>query len=97
MSFWKDKLPGEYPPFFIDPFKRKDNMDVNRRWHVYGVRATVSMMERMEKTMKKNMKTFTKKTVKRIGMEDIRTRRQNLILAWIDPRRCNGQNKQRKE
>jgi hypothetical protein len=66
-------------------------------WHAYGVRATGSMMERMEKTMKENMKTFTKKTVKRIGMKDIRIRRQNLILAWIDPRRCIDQNKQRKE
>jgi hypothetical protein len=27
----KNKPPGEYPPFFIDPFKRKDKEDVNRR------------------------------------------------------------------
>jgi hypothetical protein len=27
----KKKPPGEYLPFFIDPFKRKDKEDVNRR------------------------------------------------------------------
>jgi hypothetical protein len=31
-----NKPPGEYPPFFIDPFKRKDKEDFNRRLACLG-------------------------------------------------------------
>jgi hypothetical protein len=93
----KNKPPGEYPPFFIDPFKRKDKEDVNRR--LARLRSQSNGIHDREdgEGDEEEHEDFYEED----GEEDwdgrYRIRHQNLILAWIDPWRCHQQNKQRKE